>query len=357
MNDMTTRAAAGSGEAGPVRHDAPATAAGTRTAAVAWSDLEVVLVSYRSRDHVEALMALWPQETPIVVVDNAHDADGLRELAQSRPHTRYVDGGGQGFARAANLGALSSRADYVVFVNPDSRPSADDLMALVTGLAGDPISVSHAATVTGSRGDVEIGVGGWEPTPIRTAAYAVGLHKVFPRCGVYAKPELGEKLAVQWTTGACMAVRASQFARLGGFDESFYVYNEDMSFGRRARSTGLRQLLRSDVVVQHGAGGSGAPSLEMLRLRGASFANYVVRYHPPAAAGSMRAAMALGYAARAGQQRLKGNGDLSAQYLAFLKGVLSRKAFVAGQEVAMTRFEQTASQAATAAAGQPAGRA
>ena len=88
-----------------------------------------------------------------------------------------------------------------------------------------------------------------------------------------------------------MVVRGPEFTRLGGFDESFYVYNEDMSFGRRAREEGLTQVLRSDVVVRHGAGGSGAPSVEMLRLRGASFAHYVERCHSGVPATVMRVSM------------------------------------------------------------------
>lgn len=313
-------------------------------------DLEVALVSYKSRHHVEALLDLWGPQVAAVLVDNAHGADGLEEVAAQRPNVRYLDGGGQGFARAANAGALSSAKPYVAFVNPDSRPTLGDLLALTAGLASDPDAVSHAATVTGHDGDVEIGVGGWEPTPARTAAFAFGLHKRFPQAGVYAKPQVGEDLEVEWTTGACMVVRTADFRALGGFDESFFVYNEDMSFGRRARLAGRRQVLRSDVLVRHGAGGSGAPSQEMLRLRGASFANYVERYHPGVAAKAMRGSMVAGYALRAAQQRAKGDKDLSAQYRAVVGGLLGRTAHVGGVEVAKERFEQT--RAAQARGGQ-----
>ena len=56
-------------------------------------DLEVVLVSYRSRHHVEELLDLWGPQVAAVLVDNAHGADGLEELAAQRPNVRYVDGG------------------------------------------------------------------------------------------------------------------------------------------------------------------------------------------------------------------------------------------------------------------------
>lgn len=305
-------------------------------------DLEVVIVSYHSRSHVEELLASWPATLAVALVDNSGGEDGLADVAANDDRARYLDAGGVGFARAANLGAFTSERAYVAFVNPDSRPSYDDLRALAEGLERDPVSASHAATVTGGEDDIEIGVGGWEPGTLRTIAYAAGLHKRWPRIGVYAKPARGERVPVQWTTGACMVVRTEQFRRLGGFDEAFFVYSEDMSFGRRARQAGLRQVLRPDVVVAHGAGNSGAPSGEMLRLRGASFANYVERYHPPAAARVMRGAMALGYLARAAQRRGLGEKDLAAQHLAVVRGLLTRRAYVGGAEVARARFDATA---------------
>ncbi|GMA39261.1 glycosyltransferase [Mobilicoccus caccae] len=302
---------------------------------------EVVLVTYRSRPHVEALVDRWGAEVPVALVDNGRGVDGLDGWAEAHPQVRYLDGGGVGFARAANLGAFSSEAEFVVFVNPDSRPSVEDLRSLVVGLAADPVSASHAATVTGPDGQVEIGVAGWEPDVLRTAAYAVGLHKRWPTIGVYGKPTLGQRLDVDWTTGACMAVRTAQFRRLGGFDESFFVYSEDMSFGRRARTAGLRQVLRHDVVVAHGAGSSGAPSAEMMRLKGASFTNYVHRYHPGAAATVMSGTLAAGYLARSVRGRLRGD-EMGPLFWAQAKGLLSGRAFVGGAEVAHRRLCETA---------------
>ncbi|SNV22356.1 dTDP-Rha:alpha-D-GlcNAc-pyrophosphate polyprenol, alpha-3-L-rhamnosyltransferase [Dermatophilus congolensis] len=304
------------------------------------NDFEVVLVTYKSREHVEELVAGWPEELPIAIVDNGQGIDGLDQWARKHPNVRYLDGGNVGFARAANKGAFTSSAPFVVFVNPDSRPTMSDMQALVDGLAVDVLAASHAATMVSTNG-VEMGVGGWEPTVPRTIVYAAGLHKRFPKAGVYAKPEMGENVSVEWTTGACMAVRTEQFRRLEGFDESFYVYSEDMSFGRRAREAGLAEVLRSDVIVPHGAGNSGAPSKEMLRLRGASFTNYVKRYHTGPEAKVMRGAMLGGYALRAARELARGDRPLAKLYVEYAKGVATGRANVGGREVARSRFLET----------------
>lgn len=303
------------------------------------SRTEVVVVSYRSRAHVAELLAGWPQDLSVVVVDNASGADGLPEFTAAHPNVRYLDGGGEGFARAANLGALSSEREFVVFVNPDCRPSAVDLDALVTGLADDPASASHAATMTSGDGSIEAGVGGWEPSLRRLTVHALGLGSVFREGGLFAAPRPGQRCDVDWTTGACMAVRTDQFRVLGGFDETFYVYAEDVSFGRAARLAGLRTRLREDVLVRHGAGGSGAPSLEMLRLRGASFAGYLTRYHRRLA-WLMRAQMAVGALIRGLAAAVRGNRDVAGQQWAFVVGTVTMKAHVGGREVAARRYAE-----------------
>lgn len=297
-------------------------------------DVELVLVSYRSAHQIRALLAGLPGELPVVLVDNASDVDQLSQLAAERPNTRYVDsGGGKGFAKAANMGARTSTHEFVVFGNPDSRPTLDHLHALLDDVASNPDLAASAATMAGVDGRVELGVGGWEPTAFRAVVHAAGLHKVFPRAGLYAKPAPGEVLDVDWTTGACMAVRRSTFVELGCFDEDFYVYNEDMMFGRTAREAGLREKLRTDVVVPHAAGGSGAPNLEMLRLRGAAMRRYLGRHHGAVTVNGISSVLALGYAVRTVQCKVFRRTERANQHWAYVKGVTTGRASVAGRVV------------------------
>jgi GT2 family glycosyltransferase len=294
---------------------------------------ELVIVSYRSRAQIEGLLAGLPPDLPLVIVDNAGGQDGVRDVAERRPGGRFLDGGGNGFARAANLGARSSGHPFLIFVNPDCRPTPGDLDSLVASLVEDPGAVSSAATTVSAEGRVEIGTGGWEPGVRRALVHAVGLHKLLPRAGLFARPRPYLPLDVDWTTGACMAVRTATFLKLGGFDEQFYVYNEDVAFGRAVREQGLRQILRTDVLVPHSAGGSGAPSLEMMRLRGASMARYVSRHHPPAAAAVIRGGLIVGYLTRVAQQLAARNRPRAAEHLSYVRGVLTGRATVAGRDV------------------------
>jgi GT2 family glycosyltransferase len=305
------------------------------------ADIEVVVVTYRSAEHVRALLNSWPDELAVTVVDNSGPDPSLAELLNSRAGGRYLEGGGQGFARAANLGARTARRPYLVFVNPDSRPRAQDLLALVRGLAADEGAAAHGGTLVDSTGSAEIGAGGWEPSVRRTVVHASGLHKRLPASGLFAKPDSGERVAVDWVCGACLAVRAEQFVELGGFDETFFVYSEDVSFGRRARTAGLHSVLRPDIRIPHAAGSSGAPSTEMLRMRGASFASYVRRYHSPTRAVVMRAVLAGGLLLRAVRHCVRRNRAEARLQFAMTRGVLTQRAYLGGTEVATSRFRET----------------
>lgn len=306
-------------------------------------DLEVVIVTYRSRPHIEALRTTWGASLQVVVVDNSGNADGVREVVDDAPGWRFLDGGGQGYARAANLGALSSTATHVAFVNPDSRPSVADIRELSRRLAADPGAISYSATMLDHEGGTEIGTAGWEPTTARALVYATGLHKLAHRRGIYAKPRPAERCLVDWTSGACLVVDMAKFREVGGYDELFYVYSEDMSLGRVARAHGYRQVLVPDLTIRHAEGNSGAPSVEMSRLRGASFSGYMRAYHPAARARSVVAASAAGtvlrmvHAAVLDRPRARG-------YAAYLAGLLTQTATVGGKEVAQARRREVLGQ-------------
>jgi len=282
---------------------------------------EIVLVTYKSRDLLARMFERLPDDVPIAVVDNAKGADGVPELVAQRRNARYVEGAGEGFAKAANAGARTSTADVVLFLNPDTSPTATQLRALVDDLAADPKLAAVSATTVRPDGRVELGVGGWEPNAARAFAHAVGLHVVFPTTGLNARPVPNEPLQVDWLTGACLAVPRERFLALGGFDESFFVYNEDMAYGRQVRLAGLRQKLRTDILVPHVGGGSGEARTRMFQMRGASMVSYVADHNPPSTVLGLKLALTGGTLARSAVATVRGHKSLAAEHRAYVKGL------------------------------------
>jgi N-acetylglucosaminyl-diphospho-decaprenol L-rhamnosyltransferase len=296
-------------------------------------DVELVVVAYRSRAQVEQMLAGLPTDLPLVVVDNSDGSDGLADVVRARPAGRYLEGGGVGFARAANKGARSSSAEFLVFLNPDTRPTAEVIDTLVADVATDPRCAASGGVLVEDDGRPQLGVGGWEPTVFRAAVHAAGLHKLAPQRGIFARPTVGEPLEVDWISGPCMAVRRQTFLELGCFDESFYVYNEDMAFGRTVREHGLHERLRTDVPVRGSSGGSGAPSLEMMRLRGASMRRYVSGHHSLPVALAIAGLIGLGYVVRAVEHTALRKRQRAREHWAYAMGAFTGRATVGGRVV------------------------
>jgi hypothetical protein len=124
--------------------------------------------------------------------------------------------------------------------------------------------------------------------------------------------------------GTCLAVRRSAFQEAGGFDESYFLYNEDMALGDRLRRRGLRQVLRADLSVRHEGGGSSAgPSNALWLLRAASLSRYIGRHNRPVAAFCMRAVLATGSLARAALMSvLPGRRGRRREMVTYVRGTL-----------------------------------
>lgn len=284
---------------------------------------EMVVVTYRSRTALERMLAAMPLDVPLVVVDNADGEDGVEELLVDRAAARYIATEGLGFARAANLGARTSRYPYIIFGNPDSLPSVEVHRALLAQLAADPTVGACAAGTTDERGEPELGSGGWEPTWLRALAHSLGLHRLVPSWGIWARPRRGVPVELDWLSGACLAVDRAVFLAHGGFDERYFVYNEDMALGRRLRQAGYRQLLRADLFVPHVGAGSGDAPQRMLRQRGASMTAYLADHHGRCEAWAVRIILIAGYLARVALLAATRDRAAVRLHLAWLQGFVT----------------------------------
>jgi GT2 family glycosyltransferase len=220
-----------------------------------------------------------------------------------------------------NVGVRSSAYDVIITLTPDCVATLDQFDVMVDELKADPQLAQVALTMVLPDGSVEIGVGGWEPTVRRALVHAVGAHKFFPRSGLWAKPVPGEDIELDYLGAACMAFPRQVFLELGGYDESYFVYNEDMEFSRAIRQAGLRQKVLTDNLTPHLGTGSGDAKPAMLQMRGAMTMQYVSRHNTRAATQGFRAALTAGYAARYGLSRVHGRRAIAEEHAAYIRGL------------------------------------
>jgi GT2 family glycosyltransferase len=209
--------------------------------------LSVIVVTHNSRAALErtlpALRAELRDGDELLVVDNA-STDGSAEAAQRLvPHARVLVGAANtGFGAAANLGAEQARGELLVFLNPDARPAAGFADGIARPLERGYGWTAWQALVTSDDGATVNTSGG--------VVHFTGLAWT-GELGVPAPGSLHAPRDVAFASGACLAVPADDWRRLGGFAPGMFMYHEDVELALRIRLLGGRVGAEPAAVVDH----------------------------------------------------------------------------------------------------------
>jgi hypothetical protein len=280
--------------------------------------VDVVVVSYNSsgelRGCVESLAG--QPGLNVIVVDNA-SSDGSLDTVADLPLDAVALETNGGFGHGCNAGWRRGSAPYVLFLNPDARILPESLERLAAVLDERPDAGAAAPRITEADGALDYSLRRF-PRLRSTYARALFLHRVFPAADwtdelIRDPSAYREAGSPDWVSGACVLVRRSALEALGGFDEGFFMYCEDVDLCRRLWDAGHEVLYEPAAEVSH-IGGASAPRASLLPVLAASRLRYAAKHMGPAAALVERAGIALealthvvvsggGRAARAGHAR------------------------------------------------------
>jgi GT2 family glycosyltransferase len=247
--------------------------------------VDLVVVSYNSAEHLRACvepLARIPYVN-VVVVDSA-SSDQTVESVSDLPISVIRLTENRGFAHASNVGWRKGTAPFVIFLNPDATIDGESLRHLTDVAEGSPAVGAVAPRIVRPDGSLDFSQRRF-PRLRSTYAQALFLHRLFPTAGwsdelvrdaeAYARPG-----APEWVSGACLLVRRSVLERLGGLDEGFFLYCEDIDLCRRIRDAGLETRFEPGAVAVH-EGGASAPRAALLPVLAASRIRYVRKHQPP----------------------------------------------------------------------------
>ncbi|EFK96227.1 Glycosyl transferase, family 2 [sediment metagenome] len=233
---------------------------------------------------LESLFRLHPElDLRALVVDNA-SRDGSEAAAGKFGRARLiVNSANRGFAAAVNqaLAEIRSNASYLLVLNPDTEFRANVLTPLMQFLDSSPQTGIVTPWIEGPDGRFQATCRRREPSPAAVLAHLTGLAGLFPRhprISGYTYGGLGPELpaVVEAVSGSFMLVRREVFERLGGFDERYFMYAEDLEFCRRARLDGWEIAYRPlRGVVHHGAVSSGGRRFRSLWHKHCSAVQYL----------------------------------------------------------------------------------
>jgi GT2 family glycosyltransferase len=206
----------------------------------------VLIVAHNAGAHlqwcVDALAAQTLQAFEVIVVDNASTDGAVAALSLPDDRFRVVDAGGNlGFAAANNLGARLTTAPLLVCLNPDAFAAPDWLAHLVAGAQSHPDVVMFGSTQIMANDPTRYdGIG--DRYHISGVAWRGGYgHPVGP---VRDVPVFGP-------CAAAALYRRTAFDAVGGFDDAFFCYHEDVDLAFRLRLVGGLGMQVPEAVVRH----------------------------------------------------------------------------------------------------------
>lgn len=222
-------------------------------------DISVIIVNYRGWAHLERCLNAFESFTTesfsfeVIVVDNCSD-DGRFEEFQNRfsRFLFYVNNGNNGFSNGCNWGATKALGEYLLFLNSDIITSEYAVNALLTASRLNPeIFVLSCKQINNSGKEEQVN----RLFPDFFTLFGL-TRSLFRK--LFQKQLVVENGIVftDWVSGSVILISKANFDRIGGWDDRFWLYYEDVDFCKRVTVLGGKVGVDTNVSMIHNHGGS-----------------------------------------------------------------------------------------------------
>jgi len=215
-----------------------------------------VIVDYAAGAHLAAAVdsVRAAGVTEVAVVDNAGGGDSLASLgARADTTTVVVPGRNLGFGPGVNRGvAALGDHELILVANPDVVLHDGALTAMVAALDANPAWGIVGPTILNEQGTTYPSVRRFPSVPDAVGHATLG--RLWPKNPFTARyREAGARAdgGADWVSGSCFVIRRSTFEALGGFDERYFMFAEDMDLCWRAHRAGAGVGTAPEAVVTH----------------------------------------------------------------------------------------------------------
>ncbi|MDO8511840.1 MAG: glycosyltransferase [bacterium] len=247
------------------------------------SVLSVIIVTHQSQNDIAACLKSVQKEsvglkTEIIVVDAGSTDDTKTVVHQSCTTAKYIQLRNVGFASAANLGASQATGDILLFLNPDAILMDGALSMLEQRFGGQ----NNIGIVGGFLMSAPETPEKWQAMPFPSLRNVLLSHfgrlnktdLLFPQI-LYPVP----CTLVPWVSGGALSIRKEDFINIGGFNERYFLYFEDVDLCRRMRDAGFGVYLDPQMRVLH-QGGKSANQEQRVQAYDRSQGTYFLAHRP-----------------------------------------------------------------------------
>ena len=227
---------------------------------MSWVD--VVIVNFNTREHLRSCLDSIDRDSAnsVMVVDSTSTDGSVDMLRSDYPWVTVISQPNRGFGAAANRALEKSDSDYLLLLNSDTVLGADSVRSLALYLDEHP-----AVAVVGPRLlNVD---GSLQPscypflTPINVVLVMTLINQFIGSVPVLRDRHLptsahASPRSVPWVKGAALAIRRTALKSVGGFDESYFMYSEELDLCYRLRAVGWDVHFTPSATVRHAGGAS-----------------------------------------------------------------------------------------------------
>lgn len=228
-------------------------------------DLAIVILNYNTRDLLRdclhSLAACTGLAFETLVVDNSSTDGSAAMMRAEFPHICLFESPNNGYAAGNNvaLRQVLSRADApraIMLLNADTLMPPDGPARLVAFLDEHPDAAVVGPKLVRKDGALDLACRRSFPTPEVSFYRLIGLSKLLPRSRRFARYNLtyldeNATTEVDAVVGACMVLRTEALRQAGIFDESFFMYGEDLDLALRIKQKGWKVYYDPAVQVLH----------------------------------------------------------------------------------------------------------
>jgi GT2 family glycosyltransferase len=212
--------------------------------------VSIIILNYNGKRNLETCLTSVMQsqfkELEIILVDN-NSTDGSVDFVRTHfPNVKVIENNKNvGFAEGNNIGAKNSLGAYLIFLNNDTKVTAQWVERMVESVQSDPtVGICGCKVLLLDKPDTIDVVGGFACDKFGTGLNAIGHLEV-------DNHQYDSKKEVFSIVGASLLIRRDLFRKIGGFDAAYFLLGEDIDLSWRARLLGYKVIVNPLAVIYH----------------------------------------------------------------------------------------------------------
>lgn len=230
-------------------------------------DLSIIIVNYNVKEFLQNLIhsiekASINLKKEIIVIDNASDDGSVEFIKDKFPDIKLISNNSNlGFGKANNIGLKQATGNYILILNPDTIVAEDTIEKMIKFFESNENIGLAGCKILNPDGTLQLACRRSFPGPWTSFTKVTGLSSLFPNSKIFARYNLtyldeNQTYEVDAISGSFMMMRKEVYEKVGGFDEQFFMYGEDLDLCYRIQKEGYKVYYNHSTQIIHYKGES-----------------------------------------------------------------------------------------------------